>query len=264
MRPGSSDYLSRRSQRIDIGLNNLLPEYPKAIPGDSLFCAMEKKEINGHPHVKYHRPLVSIEELTENAEHFYRKMNLRRTVREFDSRAIPLEVMENIIRTAGTAPSGAHKQPWTFCLIADPGIKKKIREAAEKEERISYSQRMPESWKTDLKPLGTDWKKPFLEEAPYLIVVFKQSYGIKDDEKIQHYYVSESVGIACGFLIAAIHQAGLVTVSHTPSPMNFLSKILGRPENEKPFLLLPVGYAKEESYVPDLERKTLEEILKIY
>lgn len=188
-------------------------------------------------------------------------MNQRRTVREFDSRSIPLDVMENIIQTAGTAPSGAHKQPWTFCLISDPEMKKQIRIAAEEEEKISYTSRMPESWKNDLAPLGTDWEKPFLEIAPYLIVVFKQSYGMQDGEKVQHYYVNESVGIACGFLIAAIHQAGLVTVTHTPSPMNFLSDILQRPKHEKPFLLLPVGYPAKEAYVPDIERKQLEEIL---
>ena len=191
-------------------------------------------------------------------------MNQRRTVREFDSRNISLNVMENIIRTAGTAPSGAHKQPWTFCLISDPEMKKQIRIAAEEEEKISYTSRMPESWKDDLAQLGTDWEKPFLEIAPYLIVVFKQSYGMQDGEKIQHYYVNESVGIACGFLIAAIHQAGLVTVTHTPSPMNFLSDILQRPKHEKPFLLLPVGYPAKETYVPDIERKQLEEILIRY
>lgn len=191
-------------------------------------------------------------------------MDQRRTVREFDTKPVPLEVMENIILTASTAPSGAHKQPWTFCLISDPEIKKKIRETAEEEEKISYSHRMPEDWKNDLKPLGTDWEKPFLEDAPYLIVVFKQSYGIQNGEKVQHYYVQESVGIACGFLIAAIHHAGLVTVTHTPSPMNFLGKILNRPENEKPFLLLPVGYPKTETYVPDIHRKNLEEILVRY
>lgn len=196
---------------------------------------MMKKEIKGHPHIRLEYPKLTDVEIVTRAENFYQEMNQRRTVREFDSRQIPREVLENIIRTAGTAPSGAHKQPWTFCLISDPEIKKKIREAAEEEEKISYTQRMPETWKADLKPLGTDWEKPFLEEAPYLIVVFKQSYGIKNGEKIQHYYVSESVGIACGFLIAAIHQAGLVTVTHTPSPMNFLSKILGSPKMRNPF-----------------------------
>lgn len=222
---------------------------------------MEKKLVAGHEHIQYQRPLLTEAELLENSKTFYQQMDARRSVREFDSRKVPLEVMENIIRTAGTAPSGAHKQPWTFCLISDPAIKSEIRKAAEEEEKISYAQRMPQEWKNDLKPLGTDWEKPFLEEAPFLIVVFKQSYGIENDQKIQHYYVSESVGIACGFLIAAIHQAGLVTVTHTPSPMNFLGKILNRPANEKPFLLLPVGYPKDLVFVPDIKRKKLNEVL---
>lgn len=199
--------------------------------------------------------------MTVKSREFYLEMDQRRTVREFDTRPVPLEVMENIILTASTAPSGAHKQPWTFCLVSDPEIKRKIRQAAEEEEKISYSSRMPDTWKDDLKPLGTNWEKPFLEDAPYLIVVFKQSYGIENGEKIRHYYVSESVGIACGFLIAAIHHAGLVAVTHTPSPMNFLSEILHRPSNEKPFLLIPVGFAKEETYVPDIKRKRLKKVL---
>jgi iodotyrosine deiodinase len=222
---------------------------------------MEKILVNGFEHIRYSRAELSEAELIKNSAEFYETMASRRTIREFDSRMVPLEVMESIIQTAGTAPSGAHKQPWTFCLISDPNIKKQIRQAAEEEEKISYSQRMPEDWKADLKPLGTNWEKPFLEEAPYLIVVFKQSYGLEAGAKVQHYYVNESVGIACGFLIAAIHQAGLVTVTHTPSPMNFLSKILARPMNEKPFLLLPVGYPKDVTYVPAIERKRLEEIL---
>ncbi|WP_026950647.1 nitroreductase family protein [Algoriphagus mannitolivorans] len=226
---------------------------------------MEKKIIDGYPHIRLEFADTPEVDVVNNAREFYYKMNQRRTVRDFDTRPVPLEVMENLILTAGTAPSGAHKQPWTFCLISDPELKRKIREAAEEEEKISYSQRMPEEWKKDLKPLGTDWRKPFLEEAPYLIVVFKQSYGLDESgNKSQHYYVSESVGIACGFLIAAIHQAGLVTVTHTPSPMNFLAKILNRPENEKPYLLLPVGYPKSETFVPDIQRKELEKILVPY
>lgn len=223
-----------------------------------------KKLINGHPHVLYSRPKFSSEELVKKSQNFYQEMDQRRTVREFEKTPIPIEVLENIIATAGTAPSGAHKQPWTFCLISDPEVKRKIREAAEEEEKISYSSRMPDTWKNDLRPLGTDWEKPFLEDAPYLIVVFKQSYGIENGEKIQHYYVNESVGIACGFLIAAIHQVGLATVTHTPSPMNFLSEVLDRPKNEKPFLLLPVGYAKKETYVPDIERKNSKDFLERY
>lgn len=225
---------------------------------------MEKKKISGHDHIRYNRPQISTEEMLEKSQAFFEQMDQRRTVREFDTRPIPIEVLENIIKTASTAPSGAHKQPWTFCLISDPEIKKKIREAAEEEEKISYSGRMSETWKADLKPLGTNWEKPFLEDAPYLIVVFKQSYGMENGEKVQHYYVSESVGIACGFLIAAIHQAGLVAVTHTPSPMNFLSQILKRPSHEKPFLLVPVGYPKEETYVPDIQRKDLNDILIKY
>ncbi|WP_057938937.1 nitroreductase family protein [Algoriphagus resistens] len=223
---------------------------------------MEKKIIGGFRHVRYEQTQINPEEMILRSERFYAEMDNRRTVREFDTRPIPIEVLENIILTASTAPSGAHKQPWTFCLVSDSRIKKKIRDAAEEEEKISYSTRMPETWKSDLKPLGTSWEKPFLEDAPYLIVVFKQSYGLENGEKVQHYYVSESVGIACGFLIAAIHQAGLVAVTHTPSPMNFLSEILQRPFNEKPYLLIPVGYPKAETYVPDIHRKPLEEVLK--
>lgn len=219
---------------------------------------MEKKIIGGFEHILYERPQITPEEMIVKSREFYLEMDQRRTVREFDTRQIPLEVMENIILTASTAPSGAHKQPWTFCLVSDPEIKLKIREAAEEEEKISYTSRMPNTWKDDLKPLGTNWEKPFLQDAPYLIVVFKQSFGIEHGEKIQHYYVSESVGIACGFLIAAIHHAGLVAVTHTPSPMNFLTEILQRPSNEKPFLLIPVGFSKDETYVPDIRRKPLE------
>lgn len=225
---------------------------------------MEKKKISGHDHIRYERPQISEQEMLEKSRDFFHQMDQRRTVREFDTRPVALEVMENIIKSASTAPSGAHKQPWTFCLISDPDIKRKIRLAAEEEEKISYGGRMSDTWKADLKPLGTNWEKPFLEEAPYLIVVFKQSYGMENGEKLQHYYVSESVGIACGFLIAAIHQAGLVAVTHTPSPMNFLSQILERPSHEKPFLLVPVGYPKVETYVPDIKRKKLKDILIRY
>ena len=223
---------------------------------------MDKKIIEGFEHIRYEGLCINPEDAIERSEKFLLEMDQRRTVREFDTRPVPLKVLENIILTANTAPSGAHKQPWTFCLISDPAIKKKIRSAAEEEEKISYASRMPDQWKSDLKPLGTNWEKPFLEDAPYLIVVFKQSYGMKNGEKIQHYYVNESVGIACGFLIAAIHQAGLVAVTHTPSPMNFLSEILERPFNEKPYLLIPVGYPKDETYVPDIKRKALAEIIK--
>ncbi len=191
-------------------------------------------------------------------------MDKRRSVREYSDKAVPKEVIENIIKTASTAPSGAHKQPWTFCVVSNKLIKKKIRDASEKEEKESYNGRMSERWLKDLEPLGTDWRKPFLETAPYLIIVFKKIYEEEKGEKANNYYVNESVGIACGFLIAAIHKAGLVTLTHTPSPMNFLSEILERPKNERPFLLLPVGYPAEEVYVPKIERKDLEKVSVFY
>jgi nitroreductase len=188
-------------------------------------------------------------------------MDNRRTCRDFFDKPIDKQVIENIIMAASTAPSGAHKQPWTFCVVSNTEIKKQIRTEAEKEEYESYNGRMPEEWKKDLLPLQTDWKKEFLEIAPYLIIVFKKSYDFDaDGNKTNTYYATESCGIACGFLLAAIHNAGLVALTHTPSPMNFLSSVLKRPVNEKPFLLIPVGYAAEECWVPNIKRKPLAEI----
>ncbi|NJN42846.1 MAG: nitroreductase family protein, partial [Flammeovirgaceae bacterium] len=179
----------------------------------------------------------------------------------FSDQPIPKEVINNLILTASTAPSGAHKQPWTFCVVSNPEIKSQIRKAAEEEEYESYNKRMPPEWLDDLRPLQTDWHKPFLEIAPYLIVVFKRLYEFAPDgSKKNNYYVNESVGLACGFLLAAIHHAGLVALTHTPSPMKFLTDILDRPENEKPFLLIPVGYPADETYVPELFRKDLSKI----
>lgn len=176
-------------------------------------------------------------------------------MRDFSSEPLPPGLLETLIKTAGTAPSGANKQPWTFVVVTDSAIKKRIREAAEKEEKLNYDQRFTEEWLEDLEPLGTDWRKPFLEEAPALIVLFRQDYAHRDGRKVKHYYVSESVGIAAGFLLAAIHNAGLAALTHTPSPMGFLREILERPENEKPFLLIPVGYPKQDAQVPDIQRK---------
>jgi iodotyrosine deiodinase len=222
---------------------------------------MSTKLIDGFPYVSYTKPIYSDGEMLNRTREFYEWMNTRRTVRDFSDKPIDPKVIEDIILTASSAPSGAHKQPWTFCVVKDPDIKKQIREAAEKEEMESYSNRMSDEWLNDLKPLGTDWQKPFLEIAPYLIVVFKRSYELDaDGKKHQNYYVTESCGIACGFLLSAIHNAGLVALTHTPSPMNFLTKILKRPENEKPFLLIPVGYPSEACWVPDLKRKTLSEV----
>ncbi len=209
------------------------------------------------PFIPYQIPFVSEAETLQNAADFYDFMDARRSVRHFSDKPVSRSVIEKLILTASTAPSGAHKQPWTFCAINDPSVKSQIRAAAEKEEFNSYNGRMSEQWLKDLAPLGTDWEKPFLEIAPWLIVVFAQSTGAA---KEKHYYVQESVGIACGFLITAIHQAGLVTLTHTPSPMNFLKTILKRPDNERPFLLLPVGYPADDVLVPDIHRKTLEEV----
>jgi iodotyrosine deiodinase len=223
------------------------------------------KMVNGHPFVQYRRESWPAGEMTARSKRFYEWMDGRRTCRDFSDRPVPRETIENIIATASTAPSGAHKQPWTFCVVQDPALKKQVREAAEKEERESYGGRMSEEWLQDLAPIGTDWQKPFLEVAPYLIVVFKRSYEVEaGGHKHQNYYVQESCGLACGFLLAAIHHAGLVALTHTPSPMNFLSQLLGRPANEKPFLLIPVGYAAEECWVPDLERKGLDRVVEWY
>lgn len=219
------------------------------------------KIINGFPFVAYHKETYNAGETKQRAREFYEWMDKRRTVRDFSDKPIETSVIENILLSASTAPSGAHKQPWTFCVVSDPAIKRQIRLEAEMEEKESYDQRMSEEWLEDLAPLQTDWQKPFLETAPYLIVVFRRSYEIDDrGKKRQNYYVTESCGIACGFLLTAIHHAGLVALTHTPSPMNFLSKILNRPENEKPYLLIPVGYPAEACFVPDLSRKKLEEI----
>jgi iodotyrosine deiodinase len=225
----------------------------------------ETRLIDGYPFISYTRETYSSEEMIRRSKDFYQWIDLRRTVRDFSDKPIPFEVIENIIKAASTAPSGAHKQPWTFCVVADPIMKKEIRIAAEKEEKESYETRMSEEWLSDLQPLQTDWQKPFIEVAPYLIVVFKKAYDLlPDGNKRTNYYVNESVGLSCGFLLAAIHHAGLVALTHTPSPMNFLTSLLKRPDNERPFLLIPVGYPHPETYVPKLERKPVKEILTTY
>ncbi len=215
--------------------------------------------------IKYEGIEVAENEIVERSRLYYELMDKRRSVREFSDKPVPMAVIENIIKTASSAPSGAHKQPWTFCVVSSRKIKQQIREAAEKEEFTNYNGRMSEEWLEDLKVFGTDWHKPFLETAPYLIIVFKKAYDFdKNGEKSKNYYVNESVGIACGFLISAIHHAGLITLTHTPSPMNFLEKILERPKNERAFLLLPVGYPVENAEVPNLKRKGLEEVMTVY
>lgn len=227
---------------------------------------MEKtKLIGGYPFVKYEVPPCDNQHTINRSEEFLHWLNTRRSVRDFSDKPVLKEVIENIILAASSAPSGAHKQPWTFCVVSNADLKKQIRTEAEKEEYESYHGRMSEEWMDDLKPLQTDWKKPFLEIAPYLIVVFKKVYEpTPNGTRKNLYYVNESVGLACGFLLAAIHNAGLVALTHTPNPMNFLSKILNRPENERPFLLIPVGYPAEATYVPDLKRKGIEEVSTFY
>jgi iodotyrosine deiodinase len=192
---------------------------------------------------------------------FKRHMASRRTVRDFSPEPVPLHLIANAIEIASRAPSGANQQPWRFVVVSDPELKHQIRLAAEAEERENYDHRFPQEWLDKLAPFGTDWQKPFLEIAPYIIVVFRIDYGLEEDRKIKHYYVQESVGIACGFLIAALHLAGLATLTHTPSPMGFLAKILDRPANERPFLLLPVGYPAPDAQVPVLTKKPLSEVM---
>ncbi len=202
-----------------------------------------------------------IEEMKRRAADFYADMRRRRTVRQFSERPVPREIIEDCLRAAGTAPSGANLQPWHFVVVGDPAIKKQIREAAEEEERAFYRERAPQEWLDALAPLGTDEHKPFLETAPYLIVVFLQNYGFTPEgQKIKHYYAMESVGIATGMLIAAVHHAGLVSLTHTPSPMGFLGKILNRPPNERAFLILVVGYPAEDAQVPVIAKKSLDEM----
>jgi iodotyrosine deiodinase len=214
--------------------------------------------------IKYDVPTVSDDEMKQRSESFYRQMDARRSVRMFAPTPVPDEVLRNIVMTAGTAPSGAHKQPWFFAIVKDPGIRHKIRLAAEHEERLNYAERFTDEWKADLEPFGTDDVKEYIDIAPTLIVVFKETYRMVDGVKKNNYYVNESVGIAAGMLITAIHRAGLVTLTHTPNPMKFLNEILGRPKNEVPILLMPVGFPSPDATVPDLQRKAFDEIAKIY
>lgn len=215
--------------------------------------------------IPYQTKRYEPEEMIDRANAFYKLMDRRRSVREFSDRPVPREVIDQLIRTASTAPSGAHKQPWTFCVLTNAEIRRAVREKAEEEERKSYEGRMSEQWLRDLQPLGTDHNKPFIEDAPYVVVVFKRAYEFDSGgNKLQNYYVNESVGIAVGMFLAAAHHAGLATLTHTPSPMNFLAEILHRPENERAFVLIPVGFPAKNTRVPDLKRKALEEVCVYY
>lgn len=209
---------------------------------------------------------VSQPEQSRRSEEFLQRMLKRRSVRHFSSEPVPFELIANAIRAAGSAPSGANQQPWTFVVISDPKLKRQIRRAAEAEEKESYERRMSPEWLAALVPLGTDWRKLHIEDAPYVIVVFRQAYGIGRDEhgndkRIMHYYSEESVGIAVGFLLAALHISGLATLTHTPSPMKFLAQILDRPANERPFVLIPVGYPAADAQVPAISKKSLDDIM---
>ncbi len=203
-----------------------------------------------------------VDEMRERLREFYEDIRRRRTVREFSDRPVPRDVIETALEAAGTAPSGANLQPWHFAVVSGPETKKKIRVAAEAEEKEFYEHRASEEWLAALEPLGTDAHKPFLETAPYLIAVFLQKFGeLPDGRKVKHYYPTESTGLATGILITALHRAGLATLTHTPSPMKFLNEILGRPKSERPFLLLVVGYPADDARVPDIERKSLDEFV---
>jgi iodotyrosine deiodinase len=209
---------------------------------------------------------LDAEEALRRSREFLELMRTRRSVRHFSSDPVPYELIENALRTAGSAPSGANQQPWTFVVVSDPAVKERLREAAEREEHLLYEKRASEEYLHALEPIGTDWIKTHITDAPYVIVVFEQTYGLDEDGKRhKHYYVRESVGIAVGFLLASLHAAGLCTLAHSPSPMGFLKEILGRPENERPFVLIPVGYPAPDAAVPDiaLEKKPLDEISEL-
>lgn len=204
---------------------------------------------------------LSVDDMRREAAAFLATMRRRRTVREFSDRSVPRDVIEQCLLAAGTAPNGANRQPWRFVVVGDPDIKSRIREAAEEEEREFYSSKAPKEWLDALEHLGTDEHKPFLERAPWLIVIFSESYQLMDDgTKAKNYYVTESVGIATGILITALHHAGLVTLTHTPSPMKFLNKLLDRPDNERAFLILVCGYPDESATVPEITKKPIEDI----
>jgi nitroreductase len=212
-------------------------------------------------HVPFRPERLSLEESLARSEALLERMEGRRSVRFFADAPVPRVLVERAIRAASTAPSGAHRQPWTFVAISNPDVKRQIREAAEAEEKAFYEERAPEAWLEALQPFGTTWEKPYLETVPWIVVLFAQRYGVgPDGEKVKHYYVSESCGIAAGLFVSALHEMGLCTLTHTPSPMQFLSELLGRPKNEAPLILFPIGYAADDATVPALRRKSLDEV----
>ena len=220
---------------------------------------------DAYPQIEYYPLSFEHEEMKQRSQEFYNMMDRRRTVRKFKSKKFDKSILDNAIKAASTAPSGAHKQPWSFCIVTNAELKHKIRQLAEEEEYENYHGRMSDEWLEDLRPFGTDHVKEFLDIAPYLVIIFKKVYDLTEDGKRRNnYYVNESVGIATGFFLAAIQNAGLASLTHTPSPMNFLEKALDRPPNERAYLLVPVGYPEDGVKVPDLKRKGLEKILDSY
>lgn len=221
----------------------------------------ERRLIDGHPFIRYTPESVGPEEGLRRGAQLFASLDARRSVRAFSDRPVPRAMIEQAIRTASTAPSGAHQQPWTFVAVSDPETKRRIREAAEEEERRNYDGRMPEKWRGAIARLGTDAVKPYLEICPWLVVIFVQTYGLDEQgERVKHYYPRESIGLAGGMFLSSVQSMGLSSLTHTPSPMAFLGQILERPKNETAFLLCPVGYAADECFVPDIERKSLDEI----
>ncbi len=217
--------------------------------------------MNSAPQIPLNFRRRTASEMLQRAEALAAEMSGRRSVREFSPDPLPAGVLDACIRMAGSAPSGAHQQPWTFVVVTEPDLKRQIRAAAEEEERLNYGGRMNEEWIDALRPFQTDANKEFLETAPALIILFRQAHGLDaEGNKIQHYYTNESIGIALGFLISALHQAGIASLTHTPSPLKFLEPLLSRPSNERAYMLLPVGYPSADCQVPDLERKALDEI----
>jgi len=203
---------------------------------------------------------LSPEEMLVRARSLRKELESRRSIRDFSDEPVPMGVIDECIRAAGLAPSGANRQPWTFVVVTDPATKKKLRLAAEEEERELYNRRISDEWRAALAPLGTTWEKPFIETVPALVVLFRRPYDIENGEKVMNYYTQESVGIALGFFIAALHHAGLATLTHTPSPMGFLTEALKRPSHEKPYVLLPIGYPTDDCQVPQLQKKSLDEL----
>lgn len=241
--------------RLHKGPRVVAPRWHDALSNTGLSMSL-------HPFVPYRPKRLSHEETLRRGRAFFEQMDARRSVRHFSSDPVPREAIELAIKTASTAPSGAHRQPWRFVVVDDPRIKAEIRIAAEAEERESYEGgRMPPEWREALAPIGTDWRKPYLESAPYLVIAFEEVTGFDaNGQPRKNYYVRESVGLACGMLITALHNMGLSTLTHTPSPMGFLNRILDRPKNERPFILFPVGYPADDASVPDLRRKGLDEV----